>query len=69
MPDKIVVLHDSRVYETLRKQAKTNRRFAVFALAATACLVFLAKTCDEQGKKLQELNPNKEEDRGIHIDI
>lgn len=69
MPDKIVVLHDNRVYETLRKQAKINRRFAMFSLAMTACLVILAKTCNEQDKKLQELSANKEEDRGVRIDI
>lgn len=51
----ITIVHDNRVYDALRKQNKTNRSFAFFAMAATACLVYLIRQNDQQEKRIQEL--------------
>lgn len=44
MSEKVIVMHDASVYTALRRQAKINRRFALFAVVVSAYLIFLTKT-------------------------
>lgn len=53
MSEKIVLVHDTAIYDALRKQAKTNRRFKVFAVLVTAYIFLTVKERIEQ-KKTQE---------------
>ena len=62
MNEKIYVVHDRYVYNELRNQHKVNRRFGLFAILSTACIVWLAK-------KVISQNVETDEESGIHIDI
>lgn len=54
MSEKIILVHDSAVYDALRKQAKTNRRFKIFAVLVTGYIFLTAKDRVENRKKVQE---------------
>lgn len=50
MTEKIIVIHDQRVYDALRQQARINRRFVLFAVVATACFYVL-------NRRIKEIKP------------
>lgn len=54
MSEKIILVHDTAIYDALRKQAKTNRRFKIFAVLVTAYIFLTAKERAENCKKAQE---------------
>lgn len=61
MEKVIAIMHDTRVYEALRRQAKINRRVSLFALLVTASMVFQQYTIMEQKKQIQALMEPKGE--------
>ena len=47
MERRTIIIHDRSVYEALRRQAKINRRFALFSLIATIQIIFLYKKLEK----------------------
>lgn len=60
MSEKIVLVHDTAIYDALRKQAKMNRRFKVFAALVTAYIFLTVKERFEQKKAQEETEAEKE---------
>ena len=62
MNGKILILHDGRVYDQLRKMARFNRRVTVFALVSTMSIAMLTKIVDTQRKEINKLKTKIAED-------
>lgn len=60
MSEKIILVHDTAIYDALRKQAKTNRRFKVFAALVTAYIFLTVKERFEQKKAREDVEAEKE---------
>lgn len=56
MAKKIIIVHDRRVYDELKRQARTNRKFAAIALVGAAYIYWLTKAYQRLDKKIREIN-------------
>lgn len=61
MEKVVTIVHDTRVYDMLQKQVKTNRKFAAFALVATGYIFLLTRAYNQLDMKLRELTKTEGE--------
>lgn len=61
MTEKIIVVYDRSIRDVLKKQAKINKRFGIFAMISSFYLVSLMLAYNEQSKKIKELTDSEGE--------
>lgn len=61
MIEKTIIMHDRRVYEDLRRQAKLNRRFGTLILLGVVYAVAMKSLYNKHEEKIQALMDAKGE--------